>query len=293
MERARLSAILLSMGDVVLVLDTEGQTVSTNEAYAHMFGSRPDATFVPEDQNRHPLPPAETPQRRAAHGESFSMEFLAIASHELRTPLTVLNGYLTMVERLPIEDQRIRQYIARSREQSRRMERLVRDLLDVARLRNGRLTLDRARIDLTGLARHAVETAQTLTETQRIQLDVGGGPVTVEADPARLEQVLLNLLLNAMKYASQCERIDVRVRRERGEAVLTVQDYGPGIPREDLPNLFSRFFTSGESETTRQGGLGLGLYISQEIVTTLGGTIDVASELGQGSTFTIRLPLVK
>lgn len=338
MERARLSAILLSMGDAVLVLDIEGRPTSTNAAYARMFGT-PDATFVPEDPSGHLLPPAETPQGRATRGESFSMEFLitdpaanrryfevngqpilqdgktagavlvirditdrnlrrlqneflAIASHELRTPLTVLNGYLSMVERLPIEDQRLRQYIVRSREQSRRMERLVRDLLDVARLRNGRLTLDHVRVDLTGLVRNSVETAQSLSETQSIHLDVGGGPVTVEVDPARLEQVLLNLLLNAMKYASQSERIDVHLKRERGEAVLAVQDYGPGIPPEERLNIFSRFYTGGPEEN-RQGGLGLGLYISQQIITTLGGTIDVASELGHGSTFTIRLPLVK
>ena len=117
-------------------------------------------------------------------------------------------------------------------------------------------------------------------------------PLRVNGDAGRLEQVLLNLLTNAITYAPGTERIDVRLRRAGGEAEIQVEDYGQGIAAADLPNVFARFYQAPGSAQQSRRGLGLGLFITHELVVAHGGTIAVASTEGQGSTFTIRLPLL-
>jgi signal transduction histidine kinase len=123
-----------------------------------------------------------------------------------------------------------------------------------------------------------------------IQLEAADSPLLVNGDAGRLEQVLLNLLTNAITHARGTDRIDVRLRRAGDEAEIAVQDYGPGIPQADLPNIFSRFYQVAHAEARAQRGLGLGLFIVHELVTAHGGTVAVASAEGQGTTFTIRLP---
>jgi two-component system, chemotaxis family, CheB/CheR fusion protein len=115
----------------------------------------------------------------------------------------------------------------------------------------------------------------------------------VNGDAGRLEQVLLNLLTNAIDHAPGGEQIDVRLRRVSDRAEIKVQDYGPGIPEAEVPNLFSRFYQVARSDTPAQGGLGLGLFIVHELVLAHGGTVAVNSVEGQGSTFTVRLPLIE
>lgn len=338
-ERERMAAILGSIGDAVLVVDRTGKTMMANARYSEMFGS-PDEPFVAEGENGKPLAPDQTPQRRAARGEAFSMEFtitapdgnrrwfeatgrpiahdhqhtgvlvirditdrslrrmqdefMAIASHELRTPLTGLSGYLQMLVRLYTTegaDERPRRYATHALEQSQRLLAFINEILDVARLQSGRLTLTRAPLDLASVVRNATETAQMLTERQTITTEISDEPVTVEGDDRRLEQVILNLLTNAINHAAESSRIDVRLRRVDGQVELDVQDYGPGIAPADLANIFSRFFHVEHAERSRSGGLGLGLYIAREIVVAHGGTIDVRSTVGEGTTFTVRLPL--
>ncbi|HEX2282226.1 MAG TPA: ATP-binding protein, partial [Thermomicrobiales bacterium] len=116
-------------------------------------------------------------------------------------------------------------------------------------------------------------------------------PVMVDGDEHRLQQVVLNLLSNAITHAPETERIDVRLLAEEDVAVIEVEDAGPGIAEEDLPRVFTRFFQTGSTRTAR-GGLGLGLYITREIVTAHGGTIAASSTVGEGSTFTVRLPVL-
>jgi two-component system CheB/CheR fusion protein len=163
------------------------------------------------------------------------------------------------------------------------------------------------------LVGRVVETLQPLAGGQRIEVDTsraggdGAGPLVVRGDAGRLEQVLLNVIENAIIHAAGTERIDVRVRRTAGrdgrsdQAEIEVQDYGPGIPAADLPHLFSRFYTvegSGRrgrdlGDLGRRSGLGLGLYIAREIVVAHSGTIEVHSTEGQGTTFSVRLPLTR
>ncbi len=222
-------------------------------------------------------------------------DFMALASHELRTPLTPLQGTLQLLIRqfkeLP-DDAPQRRYAQRALGQVKRMERLVSDLLDVTRLQNGRFSLNLERIRFDELVAQTIEIAKEQATCQRIDLDTADAPLYVSGDTMRLEQVLLNLLNNAVTYARQSDRIDVRLRRVDNKAELQVQDYGKGIPEADLPHLFSRYYQVARNDQQAKSGLGLGLYIAHELVTAHGGQITVESTEGQGTTFTIRLPLL-
>jgi two-component system CheB/CheR fusion protein len=337
-ERSRLAAVLASMGDGVLVVDTMGRTVLTNTTFDEMFGEV-GAQFVPEDDQGRPLPRATWPQRRATNGETFNLEFmvtsadgtrrrfeasgrpvdhdgheiavvvirditdrgllrlqdefLALASHELRTPLTALSGYLQLhLRRLDSGQsaEALRASAAVALEQTEHLRVLVDDLLDAGRLRTGRLSVRRAPTDLTELVRRVTGLAESLTPAKTIRLTVPSEPVVVEGDPVRLEQVLFNLIRNAHEHAPDTTSIDVSLRAVDSMAELEVRDEGPGIPKEEVDQLFSRFY-----QVTRPGqagqGLGLGLYIAREIVNEHGGTIGVESTVGQGSRFFVRLPL--
>jgi two-component system, chemotaxis family, CheB/CheR fusion protein len=221
-------------------------------------------------------------------------EFLAIASHELRTPLTGLSGYLQMLIRLYGDadaQERPRRYATLAYDQAQRLMVLITELLDVTRLQSGRMTLADEPIDLAALIPRTIETAQLLATTQTIAVDAAPGPFTVRGDERRLEQALLNFLTNAISYAPGTDRIDVRLRRVGTQAEIAVQDYGRGIPAADLPHIFSRFYRVERGANPTSGGLGLGLYIAHQTILAHGGTIDVQSTVGEGSTFTVRLPL--
>ncbi|HLH25032.1 MAG TPA: CheR family methyltransferase [Chloroflexota bacterium] len=221
-------------------------------------------------------------------------ESLALVSHELRTPLTAIVGNLQLLLRQPAseaEPARLRQYAATSLQQARLLARLIDDLADFVRLQEDRFRLELAPVDLGPLVAELVEIARLQTTGQTIRYEPPAEPLVVEGDARRLQQVGLNLLTNAIKYAAGTEFIDVGLRRINGHAELTVQDYGPGIPAADQPNVFSRFYQAAGADSRARGGLGLGLYICRAIVEAHGGTIDLRSREGEGATFTVRLPL--
>jgi signal transduction histidine kinase len=172
------------------------------------------------------------------------------------------------------------------------MTGLINELMDAARLQTGRMELKPEDLDLDALVARVVETAQVLTEEQTITLQADAGPLPARGDAARLEQVLLNLLTNALAYAADSGRIEVRLGRQAEDAHIEVQDSGPGIPPEELPRIFTRYHRGSRSDQRREGGLGLGLFIAHQIVTAHGGRIEVASTVGEGTTFTVRLPLL-
>ncbi|HEX8037214.1 MAG TPA: CheR family methyltransferase [Ktedonobacterales bacterium] len=343
-ERARLSAILVSMADAVLVVNTSGVPILTNAAFERMFGAD-QSRYRPQDENGRALPSELTPHQRAARGESFTMEFtttspdgirhwfeasgqpvpdagghhqwgvvvirditerslhrlqdefLTMASHELRQPLTplLINAQMLRKALDPLPDADKPRHLAEvSLSEIGRLSRLVNDLFDVSRLQSGKLTIQFDRVQLNDLLARTIEIAQTLSPGIHIVLQTVNTPLVVNGDADRLEQVLLNLLSNAITHAPSTEDITVLVRGIAHQAEIQVQDHGPGIPAADLPHLFSRFYqaTNGNVKDTYRKGLGLGLYISREIVTMHGGTIDVSSTSGQGTIFTIRLPLV-
>jgi two-component system CheB/CheR fusion protein len=337
-ERARLAAVLLSMGDAVFVVDRTGAVALTNAAVERLLGPA-GADFVPQDEEGQPLPAEQTPRARAARGETFSLtftlpspdgarrwfeatgqpiqsegadqgsvvvirditerslrrmqeEFLALVSHELRTPLTPIRGYLTLLSQLlqtESADGRARRYLARVQEQMQRLQRLVDDLLEVERLQEGKLQLDREPVDLVPLVQGLVEALQATTNGPRVELAATASSLVVAGDATRLSQVVLNLLSNAARHAPDSPRIEVRLRREEGAVLLEVQDHGPGIPAAALPHLFDRFYQA--AGRTAQDGLGVGLFITRELVRAHGGAIEVRTSEGQGATFTVRLPL--
>ena len=221
-------------------------------------------------------------------------EFLTWAGHELRTPLTTLQGYLQLAERrLPANpDERLQRYLALAVDEARRQGVLISELIDATRLHNGKIDLRREPLNLVQIVAHTVDLAQVLAEGQSIALAAGDDPVMAAGDAGRLEQVLLNLLTNAIAYAPGTERIDVAVGNAAGVAEIVVRDAGPGIPVDALETIFARFTQIDPAGRPGRAGLGLGLYIARQIVEAHGGTITAASAPGEGATFTIRLPLL-
>jgi signal transduction histidine kinase/CheY-like chemotaxis protein len=223
-------------------------------------------------------------------------EFLAVMSHELRTPLNAIQGWTHILERggLPPED--VRQGLEVIRRSVRSMSRLVADLLDVSRIAAGKLTLEPVPTDPLVPVRAAVEAVRPAAEAKSLRLDFDASPVgaPLPADPQRLQQVVSNLLDNAVKFTPGGGRIAVRLERTDGRVRISVSDTGPGIPAEFLPHVFERFRQAeGRATTRRHGGLGLGLAIVRHLVELHHGTVRVESPGGgRGTTFTVELPLI-
>lgn len=225
-------------------------------------------------------------------------EFLALATHELRSPLTSLVMALQFLTKQPLSATPTANGEATIRlalRQGQRLRLLVNDLLDVGRTQQGKLNLQLAPVDAVALVAETVSAVQLDAKGQQIILDHGTEPLQVTADATRLEQIVLNLLTNAIKYAPGTQRIDVRLKRvdgpTGGQVEIQVQDYGPGISAADLPQIFTRYFQSTRAQADVPDGLGLGLYITKELVTAHGGSITATSTIGQGTVFTVRLPI--
>jgi signal transduction histidine kinase len=223
-------------------------------------------------------------------------EFLSIAAHELRTPLTSIKGAAQMLQRQVHAAQPNLTSIARFTDllddQVDRLTALVSDLLDVSRLGEGRLELQLEENDLVPIARLVLRQFEHAPERQpnhRFRL-IAPDPVIGAWDATRIEQVLVNLVSNALKYSTHGGEVSVRIAQDGGFAVIQVQDQGIGIPEEERAALFQPFARTSISREVAPG-TGLGLYISQRIVTWHRGTLEVDSTLGSGSTFTVRLPI--
>lgn len=222
-------------------------------------------------------------------------EFLSIAGHELRTPLTTVKTAVGAAEKRlvakPPDIPTALNLIGKAARQTDRMARLIDELLDVARIDAGRLEYAFERRELGAALRSVVEGLASVLGTHPLVLGVPGDPVYARIDADRIEQVLVNLVGNAARYSERDRPIAIALARAEGGAAISVEDRGLGIAPEDLPHVFDRFFRGGHSDTEHFGGLGLGLYISSEIARRHGGRIEVRSEVGKGSTFTLVLPV--
>jgi signal transduction histidine kinase/CheY-like chemotaxis protein len=222
-------------------------------------------------------------------------EFLATISHELRNPLNVMLGYSELLLRM--DEIKASPQLSQMSEALRRnalaQSHLIRDLLELSRLRSGKLSLNLETVPIATALNHAIETVRADAQAKNISIDLAFPlkPVFVEADSLRLEQIIWNLLSNAVKFTSASGRIWVNLNREDGEAVLTVHDNGQGIDESFLPRVFD-MFRQGDSRASREhSGLGIGLALVQQLVTLHKGSVQAFSEgLGKGTTFTIRLP---
>jgi signal transduction histidine kinase len=219
-------------------------------------------------------------------------EFVALVSHELRTPLTSITGYLELVlddPELPDEQRRFLDVVDRNAD---RLLRLVSDLLLVAQIESGKLSLDPEEVDLVDLATQSVEVLRPAADARGIDLRLDVDPIpSLRGDPARLGQLLDNLVSNAVKFTESGGRVVVALGVTGEEVVLAVSDNGIGIPVAEQRRLFDRFFRASTAQDRAIEGTGLGLTIVHAIVRAHGGTIEVTSDEGQGTTFRVRLPV--
>jgi signal transduction histidine kinase len=217
-------------------------------------------------------------------------QFLSIVSHELRTPLTSIKGYAQMLSRRPHVDQTDARFASNIDAQVSRLTRLVDDLLDVTRFSRGEFELTLAPTDLRPVIEETVARFRIVAPRHTFVVRMNTEDFTGEWDRDRLEQVLNNLLSNAVKYSPNGGEITVSVSRDTRWVTIGVRDQGMGIDEEHQRSLFERFYRAGAEQTDIQG-LGLGLYVTRRIVDAHGGEITVTSTPGEGSEFTVRLPL--
>jgi signal transduction histidine kinase len=221
-------------------------------------------------------------------------EFLATLAHELRNPLAVIRNATGLLQReqgLTPAGLRARALIDR---QVDRMTRLVNDLLDVSRIRNGHLRLQRERIDLRAVIRNAAETLETEVSErgQKLTVALPQSPVWLQADPWRLEQVFVNLLANASRYTGAGGELAIFMHLRGDQVVVRFRDSGIGIAPHVLPHVFDLFIQADAAAPHSRAGLGIGLALVRSLVALHGGRVTAASAgLGQGSEFTVRLPL--
>jgi len=220
-------------------------------------------------------------------------EFLATLGHELRNPLAPICSGLELLRLAPLGSDAAAQARAMMERQTRHLVRLVDDLLDVARISNGKLELRKAPVELAAVLGSAIETSRPVIDGFGHSLDVELPPkaITLEVDAVRIAQVVANLLNNAAKYTPPCGRIVLSARREGDAVTVIVRDNGRGIPPDMLERVFERFARIPEA-TNAGGGLGVGLSLARSLIELHGGTISVQSEgAGRGTTVTVRLPL--
>jgi len=221
------------------------------------------------------------------HEEEIRRSTVADLAHELRTPVSALLSRIEAAQDGVLADEGAN--LAAMHAETLRLARLLDDLARLADAERPGLLLEKRAVDLAELARHEVESWAPLFATKGVDFASRLEPVTVNGDADRLGQVVSNLLSNALRYTEPAGRVDVRVRREEGSAVLEVADTGVGIAPEDLKHVFTRFWRGEKSRSRATGGAGIGLAIVHELVRAHDGRIDVESRPGEGSTFRVSL----
>ncbi|EDM36510.1 two-component sensor histidine kinase [Pedobacter sp. BAL39] len=216
-------------------------------------------------------------------------EFLSIASHELKTPLTGIKAFNQLMKRH--DPSRIGVYVEKSGENIQRLEKLINDLLDVTKINAGKLTYDLKPFDFSGMLADSVESVQLTSSTHQIILEKPD-QLEYNGDRLRLEQVVTNFLTNAVKYSPDANQVQINCWVEEGGVFVSVRDFGIGIQDQHIQRLFDRYYRI-DNTSMRFEGLGLGLFISAEILKRHMGTFWIESEPGEGSTFYFRLPLVQ
>ncbi len=227
--------------------------------------------------------------------EQAKSDFVSTVSHELRTPLTSIKAYTATLRRGDVEfDEGTRQEFLRVIEdETDRLARLVSDILDVSRIESGRLELKRRDFDLAKLARIVIGKLESHSSRHTIHLHAPASMDPVCADPDKIEQVIMNLVDNAVKYSPAGGEVTVNLTQHRNRVEFKVSDQGVGIPPEHLPHIFEKFHRVDNRATREIYGTGLGLYVSKSIIEAHGGSIWVESEPGAGSTFHFTLPIAQ
>jgi two-component system phosphate regulon sensor histidine kinase PhoR len=225
--------------------------------------------------------------------EKMRRDFVANVSHELRTPLSIFRGYLETLlddpQQPPGELLRILEIMERH---SNRLNALVEDVLSLARLESPGMELNRAKVDLPELLHSIMRDWEKPFAAKQLKshLNFPGNLPRIEADETRLQELIYNLLDNAVKYSKAGGTVSLRAEPDGATVRISVADQGAGIPREDLPRIFERFYRADKSRSAEQSGTGLGLSIVKHIAQLHGGTVEAQSELGKGTTVSVTLP---
>jgi len=271
-EFDRLHAALEAAGGI-LQKERESRA-SAEQERARLFSSEQEARLLAENQNR------------------AKDEFLAMLSHELRNPLAAISNSIALMEHPAVSAEtagRARTIIKR---QSRHLARIVDDLLDLGRLMNGKVALVRQPLDVAEAVRDCVQGMRVTGRLEQHHLQVHAAPAWVDADPTRIEQIISNLIGNALKYTPAGGSITVDVATSGGSALLSVSDTGIGMPAELVARVFDVFVQGTGSLDRSQGGLGIGLALVRQLVVLHGGYVDASSPgPNLGSRFSVRLPL--
>jgi PAS domain S-box-containing protein len=221
----------------------------------------------------------------------YKDEFMAMASHELKTPLTVIKANLQILEHKMKADNKI-EFVNKTIRQVNKLTDLITDLLDVSKIQAGKLDLNRAKFDLSPFLVEIIESIQQTSPTHEIILNTHDTQLVVNADRERLEQVVINILTNAIKYSPNGKKVMIDAGIKDGQAIVQIRDWGIGIPEDDIDKVFTRFYRVRGLAATFSGS-GIGLYISSEIIKRHNGDIWVESETGKGSTFYFTIPLAQ
>lgn len=218
-------------------------------------------------------------------------EFIALASHELKTPLTSIKGYLQILSRSTRDKEMSDLFVNKALIQVGKLESLVSDLLNVSKIEAGKLQFDIEVLDMRQLVLESIENFSYTSRSHKIILDDIKSPLIIEGDKQRLEQVIINLLSNAVKYSPKSNQVEVFLSSDEENTIVSVKDTGLGLSSENQKNIFTRFYRA--EGVNNISGLGLGLYLTKEIIERHQGKIMVESELGQGAKFTFTLPLFR
>jgi signal transduction histidine kinase/ActR/RegA family two-component response regulator len=278
---------LHNLVEITLLLTLLGWT---GQAIARHSSARERA----EAERRQLLVLEQKARQEAERQATIRDEFLATLSHELRTPLNAILGWAQIVQRDLGDSERTRQAIAVIERNARLQAQMIADLLDMSRILAGKMRLHVQRVDLDSVVRAALEAVQPAADAKGIRVQSVIEPLgdVVNGDPARLQQIVWNLLANAIKFTPRDGRVQVVVARVDSHIELRVSDTGEGIAPEFLPLVFDRFRQADATAGRIHGGLGLGLAVVKQLVELHGGTVTAASGgLGHGATFTVRLPL--
>jgi PAS domain S-box-containing protein len=222
-------------------------------------------------------------------------QFLSLAAHELKTPLTAILGNIELFKRRASREQSLSEGMLRTfrviEDQTNRLNQMVFSLLDVSRIEMGQLTIERQPVDVCALVRRVVDEVQPTLSEHQMQARCLSEPLVIQGDALRLEQVLQNLIQNAVKYSAPTAPIVVEVSQRERHVCIVVRDTGIGIPPSSLSHVFERFYRAPNVDQSNISGTGIGLYVVKQIIKLHGGEVVVESIEGEGSTFTVMLPL--
>jgi PAS domain S-box-containing protein len=225
-----------------------------------------------------------------AKAEQQRDDLIAFVIHELRNPLSNITLCNTLIEQSIEESDKesAEAYLNKSNESVKRLRGLIQELYDATKAGSGSLNFSKSDFNIDDLVNEVIESVQLANTTHKIKKE-GEAMVEVYADRDRINQVLTNYLINAVKYSPQADKVDVKVFIENGDAVVAVNDYGAGIPEEKIPHIFDRYYRADAS--TKIEGLGLGLYLSKQIIDAHGGRVWIKSKENEGSTFYFSIPV--